>query len=85
MPSTKLHRFVFRMKVISYPVIQIFANWNLILGHNGSDETDNLFSLQFKNCFSISVPTGDGQQQFVLRANSDQECTAWIEAITKSR
>ena len=30
------------MKVISYPVIQIFANWNLILGHNSRDETDTL-------------------------------------------
>jgi len=58
-------------------------NW--ILDHKSSNKTDNSLSFQFKNCFSINVPTGDGQQQFILRANSDQECTAWIEAIIKSR
>ena len=66
-------------------LFNFFAKCNLVLGHNSSDKTDSSFSFQFKNCFSISVPTGDGQQQFVLRANSDQECTAWIEAIVKSR
>jgi len=42
----------------------------------------NLKDSENQNCFSISTPTVDGQQQFILRTNTDDECVAWIEAIS---
>jgi len=42
----------------------------------------NLKDNENQNCFCINIPTGDGQQQLILRTNTDSECRAWIEAIT---
>ena len=41
--------------------------------------------LLFQYCFTISYRKDAQQRQYDLKADSDSECTAWIDAIRQAR